>query len=353
VTVIERKRFPFNREDRRLFDDYYQMVSGKYSFGQGEHETAKRVLDVMKALPRHRFMDIREEDAWKLYCMDDPESIGEKQTITAESLILAMTTFLRPDLKEKTGRVLEYGTGSGRQAATLSNFFGEVHTLECIRPLHTRTTERLAEMGIKNVCTHYGCKPSEELGDFERILITVACDYNQIPAIGANLGEGGLIVAPTKLTRQQLQAQNPNLKLPPHQPEFTILLGVTKTGGRLTGANLQPDEERPFVRFVPFMQQTSEGTGQRPIPLRVDKIMGQVPDWIEFERKKFGRRKVPPDEQIIDSQQLLESLANDDYLPTLTAATRILDQFTLGRTPLLRKLQPTMPSKYLITPSTE
>ncbi|HEC32419.1 MAG TPA: protein-L-isoaspartate O-methyltransferase, partial [Deltaproteobacteria bacterium] len=73
-----------------------------------------RVLDAMRKVPRHLFVDEALQD--QAYS-DRPLLIGEKQTISQPYMVALMTEALELKGDEK---VLEIGTGSGYQTAILA-----------------------------------------------------------------------------------------------------------------------------------------------------------------------------------------------------------------------------------------
>src|SRR5688500_7781638 len=78
----------------------------------------RRVLDVMRQLPRHLFVD--EALASRAY-EDTALPIGFGQTISQPYIVAAMTVALIEGGKKLT-RVLEIGTGCGYQTAVLAPF---------------------------------------------------------------------------------------------------------------------------------------------------------------------------------------------------------------------------------------
>ena len=86
--------------------------------------TEPRVLDALRAVPRHRFVPAEmQSEAYT----DGPLPIGEGQTISQPFVVAAMTDALglRPQ-----DRVYELGTGSGYQAAVASRLCAHVYTVE-------------------------------------------------------------------------------------------------------------------------------------------------------------------------------------------------------------------------------
>ena len=151
----------------------------------------KRVLDAMKKVPRHLFMP---EALWDRAYEDMALPIGEGQTISQPYMVAVMTELLELSGDEK---VLEIGTGSGYQAAVLSELAREVFTIERIPELADEARVRLAGLGYNNVIvlTGDGSKGLEDKAPFDRIIIAAAAP--ELPEIiVSQLKEDGIIVAP-------------------------------------------------------------------------------------------------------------------------------------------------------------
>ena len=94
----------------------------------------KKVLEVMRIIPRHMFVD--EAIATKAY--DNAAlPIGKSQTISHPLIVAKMTEIL---MSNNPKRVLEIGTGSGYQAAILSMLVDKVFTIERIAVSYTHLT---------------------------------------------------------------------------------------------------------------------------------------------------------------------------------------------------------------------
>ena len=104
-----------------------------------------RVLDAMRRVPRHLFMD---ESMWNKGYDDMALPIGEGQTISQPYMVAIMSELL--DLKGDEA-VLEIGTGSGYQAAILAELSRDVYTVERIQALSEKAGEVLETLGYKNV----------------------------------------------------------------------------------------------------------------------------------------------------------------------------------------------------------
>jgi protein-L-isoaspartate(D-aspartate) O-methyltransferase len=153
--------------------------------------TDVRVLDVMRTVPRERF--VPEDTAARAYD-DTPLSIGSGQTISQPYIVAYMTEALevRP-----TDRVLEIGTGSGYQAAVLGLLAREVYTVEIVPELAAEASEVLRELGYANVFVREGDGYAgwPEHAPFDRIMVTAAPDAIPQPLID-QLAPGGRLVIP-------------------------------------------------------------------------------------------------------------------------------------------------------------
>jgi protein-L-isoaspartate(D-aspartate) O-methyltransferase len=128
--------------------------------------TDGRVLDVMRKVPRHRFVEEALRD--RAYG-DHPLPIGEGQTISQPYMVAAMTQRLRLAGPEK---VLEIGTGSGYQTAILAEPpGGSARSSGC--PLAARARRVLEELGYTNavVRTGDGTYGWPDEAPFDRILV--------------------------------------------------------------------------------------------------------------------------------------------------------------------------------------
>jgi len=150
-----------------------------------------RVLDAMRRVPRHRFV---EEALRERAYGDYPLPIGEGQTISQPFMVGRMTELLRLTGREK---VLEIGTGSGYQAAVLSRCVARVCTVERLPRIAARARLLLEELGYTNVWvrTANGTFGWPDEGPFDRILVA-AGGPSVPPPLFEQLTEGGLMVMP-------------------------------------------------------------------------------------------------------------------------------------------------------------
>jgi len=153
--------------------------------------TNQRVLEVMRRVPRHKFVDLNLQDqAYE----DHPLPIGHGQTISQPYIVALMTELLELKPGQK---VLELGSGSGYQAAVLSGLTTNVYTIEIIQPLYEKALRRLKETGFPEdrVRRGDGYLGWEENAPFDAIIVTAAADHIPPPLL-KQLRPGGRMVIP-------------------------------------------------------------------------------------------------------------------------------------------------------------
>ena len=183
------------------------------------------VLRAIDAVPREKF--VLPEFADAAYA-DQAMPIACGQTISQPYVVAYMTEQL--EVKRKH-RVLEVGTGSGYQAAILSQLAGEVITVERYRTLAERARLTLAELGYDNVTVVVGdgLNGVPEQAPYDRIIVTAAAET--VPQMLVDeLAGGGVMVLP---------------------------LGEHSGPQRIVKLNRGPDgvtrQELIWVRFVPLL----------------------------------------------------------------------------------------------------
>lgn len=152
----------------------------------------RRVLDVMRQLPRHLFID--EALASRAY-EDTALPIGQGQTISQPWVVARMTEAL---IESKLPRnVLEIGTGSGYQCAVLAMLVERVHTVERIDELLRNARRRFRKLGLSNIRSRHddGRLGWPEEGPFDAIIVTAAGAVLE-PALLDQLAPAGCLVAP-------------------------------------------------------------------------------------------------------------------------------------------------------------
>lgn len=129
---------------------------------------------------------------------DTPLPIGCGQTISQPSVVALMTEALEVTPRDK---VLEVGTGSGYQAAILSQLARRVYTVERHRPLIAEARAIFARLDLHNI-TAIATDGSFGLPDqapFDRIIVTAAAEDPPGPLL-AQLRTGGIMVVPVGQT---------------------------------------------------------------------------------------------------------------------------------------------------------
>ncbi|MBX2815157.1 MAG: protein-L-isoaspartate(D-aspartate) O-methyltransferase [Saprospiraceae bacterium] len=149
------------------------------------------ILDVIGKIPRHFFLDRAFEDwAYK----DQAFPIASKQTISQPYTVAYQTQLLCLEPKD---RVLEIGTGSGYQAAVLSELCAKVYSVERQGTLYTKTKKLLQRLGYGNIRLYHmdGMLGLSRYAPFDKILVTAGAD--QTPqALLDQLKIGGYLVIP-------------------------------------------------------------------------------------------------------------------------------------------------------------
>ncbi len=191
---------------------------------RGVKDTA--TLHAMRKVPRHEFVPPELIG----YAYDDtPLPIGSEQTISQPYIVAYMTESINP---QKDQKILEVGTGSGYQAAVLAEIVDSVYTIEILPELAETASERLKQLGYRNIKVRCGDGYAgwEEAAPFDAIIVTAAAEDIPQPLI-EQLKDGGIIVIPVG-SMMSIQA-------------LTI---VKKHGNDLEKKTVLP------VRFVPLIR---------------------------------------------------------------------------------------------------
>lgn len=193
--------------------------------------TDPRVLDAMERIDRSLF--IRGHFADRAYD-DTPLPIPCGQTISQPSVVGLMTQALASGPRDT---VLEVGTGSGYQAAILSQLCRRVYTVDRHRRLVTESQAIFDAMGISNITARVsdGSFGLPEQAPFDRIMVTAAAEDPPGPLL-AQLKIGGIMIVPVG-----------------QSDAVQTLIRVTRSE---TGFDY--DELRQ-VRFVPLVEGLGQG----------------------------------------------------------------------------------------------
>jgi len=157
----------------------------------GRAKLSPRTMAAIAKVPREAFVGADDREAAYL---NMPLSIGYGQTISQPFIVALMTDLLDLEGEE---RVLEIGTGSGYQAAILSELARAVYSIEVVEPLAREAAARLAGLGYRNVEVKAGdgAKGWAEHAPFDAIIVTAA-GRSIPPDLVAQLRAGGRMVMP-------------------------------------------------------------------------------------------------------------------------------------------------------------
>jgi len=185
TTTWQKPRFDGRQNER------HQLVEKDIASGLRSVQD-EQVITAMKHVPRHLFMPKQFRDA--AYA-DRPLPIGEGQTISQPFIVAYMTEQLELQPGDK---VLEIGTGSGYQAAVLSEITPFVYTIEIIPELAKTARTRFANLGYNTIKVkigdgYYGW---EKHAPYDAIIGTAAAD--EVPqSLIDQLSPGGRLIIPT------------------------------------------------------------------------------------------------------------------------------------------------------------
>ena len=185
-----------------------------------------RVLKAMQKIDRGAFVKgLFAERAYE----DMPLPIACGQTISQPSVVGLMTQALNVEPRHK---VLEIGTGSGYQAAVLSQLARRVYTVDRHKRLVAEAQEVFDQLGLANITalSADGTRGFPEQAPFDRIIVTAAAEDPPGPLL-AELKTGGIMVVPVG-----------------QSDAVQVLIKVTRTE---SGFDY---EELRQVRFVPLVE---------------------------------------------------------------------------------------------------
>ena len=153
--------------------------------------TDKNVLEAIKKVPRHLFLNSGFED----YAYQDKAfPIGAGQTISQPYTVAFQSQLLQV---EKGHHVLEIGTGSGYQTAILYAMGAKVYSIERQNELFKATSLLLPKLGIrpKHLSFGDGYKGLPNFAPFDSIIVTAGAPIIPKPLM-AQLKIGGRLVIP-------------------------------------------------------------------------------------------------------------------------------------------------------------
>jgi len=180
-----------------------------------------RTLEAIRQVPRHLFV----EDALQNQAYNDfPLPIGNGQTISQPYIVALMTQALGLQGHES---ILEIGTGSGYQAAVLSQICEKVYTVERIDSLLVKARKIFDQLHYLNILTKLddGTSGWPEYEPYDAIIVTAGGPKVPEPLLD-QLADPGRLVIPVGDRGMQ------NLQL------------ITKNKGAITEKTIE------YVRFV-------------------------------------------------------------------------------------------------------
>ena len=151
----------------------------------------QKTLEAMRKVPRHLFV----EDALKNQAYGDyPLPIGRGQTISQPFIVALMTQALGLKGHE---HVLEIGTGSGYQAAILSQICEKVYTVERIDTLLVQARKVFDSLHYLNILTKLddGTNGWPEYSPYDVIIVTAGGPKIPLPLL-EQLADPGILVIP-------------------------------------------------------------------------------------------------------------------------------------------------------------
>ena len=213
--------------EQRIMENYKQQIeemikvcNAHATSYKGGKEIDYRVQKAMRMIPRHNFVPHFPYE-------DRPVPIGHKQTISQPFIVAYMTDML--DVSP-LHTVLEIGTGSGYQAAVLSEVALKVYTVERIKALADQTKILLEHYSNIHMKVGNGYEGWKENAPYDRIIVTATSEY--IPDLLLDqLKDGGKMILPLK-----------------RATGFEDLVLITKTGETISHKKLIG------VRFVPLVE---------------------------------------------------------------------------------------------------
>ncbi len=214
----------YNEAHEKMIEEVEATISNTASY-TGITRLSLKILKALEQVPRHLFVLPGDENYAYL---NAPLSIGEGQTISQPFIVALMTELL--DLQPEDN-VLEIGTGSGYQAAILSQLAQKVYTIEVVDSLAQAAQKKLNKLGYGNihVLKGDGRQGWAAHAPYNKIIVTAASE-NVPPKLLEQLSSNGTIVIPLGK---------------PKDEQFLTLIYKDKEGNITQRTILS-------VRFVPF-----------------------------------------------------------------------------------------------------
>jgi len=149
------------------------------------------IISAFRKVPREKFVP---SELKRFAYVDEPLPIGYGQTISQPLTVAAMTEALGP---KKGDKILEVGTGSGYQAAILSEIVGErgkIITTERIPELVNFAKNNLKDYKNVYVVEYDGSKGYPEEAPYDRIIVTASAPKIPEPLIEQLKVNGRMVI---------------------------------------------------------------------------------------------------------------------------------------------------------------
>lgn len=159
----------------------------------------ERVLDAIRKVPRHLFLDSGfEEHAYqnKAFPIGAEQTISHPYTVAFQSQLLDI---------EPGDKILEIGTGSGYQTAVLLEMGAKVFTIERQQELFNSTKILLRKLNYsaKSMTFGDGYKGMPAYAPFDKIIVTAGAPY--VPdALLQQLKIHGTLIIPVGVVEQEM-----------------------------------------------------------------------------------------------------------------------------------------------------
>ena len=173
----------------------------------------RKVIEAFRKIPREEFIEeSRREESYGDY----PLPIGEGQTISQPTTVAIMTQALE---LEEGHKVLEVGSGSGYQAAIITEIIGtkgKIISTEIVPELAELAKNNIKKLALKNIeiLNYDGSKGYAKEAPYDRILVAAASPKIPKPLID-QLKENGVIIIPVgnMLEQAMIKGRKTNGKL--------------------------------------------------------------------------------------------------------------------------------------------
>ena len=177
-------------ERQAMLEAVRQSVSDSADY-TGRAALSDKVMSAMGAVAREEFVPPRYRH---LAYRNTPLPIEAGQTISQPLIVALMTELLDPQPGDV---MLEVGTGSGYQAAVLSELVKQVYSVEIVEELAASAAAVLKRLDYSNVSVRAGDGYAgwPEHAPFDGIIVTAAAEHIPPPLL-QQLKPGGKLVIP-------------------------------------------------------------------------------------------------------------------------------------------------------------